>query len=157
LQGNEVSLKYELNNRSSKEEHFIWAIHPLLRLEAGDQLELPGSTRELFNGAAWIDAVGSVISETECAKAFARPICKGWAAIRNEAKGDCLEFEWDAAENNTLGLWLTRGGWHGHHHFAIEPTNADDDMLALVAGRKRCGVVAAAGFVTWQIRLRVGF
>jgi hypothetical protein len=157
LRGNEVHLKYELHNRGSREEKFIWAFHPLLRLEAGDQLELPDSTHELLHGVAWIDAVDSMIPETTCVKTFARPICQGWAAIRNEAKGDRLEFEWDSVQNNTLGLWLTRGGWHGHHHFAIEPTNADDDMLAQAAGRNHCGVVAVADFVSWQIRLRVGF
>jgi hypothetical protein len=157
LRGNEVYLKYELHNRSSRVEYFIWAIHPLLRLEAGDQLELPDSTHALLHGVAWIDAVDSVIPETNCVKTFARPICQGWSAIRNEVKGDRLEFEWDPVENNTLGLWLTRGGWHGHHHFAIEPTNADDDVLALAAQRNRCGIVAAGDFVTWQICLRVGF
>jgi hypothetical protein len=157
LRGNEVHLRYELINRSPKEEYFIWAIHPLLRLEAGDQLELPDSTHKLLKDITWIDDVGSAIPENKYTKAFARPICTGLAAIRNEISGDRLEFEWDSDDNNTLGLWLTRGGWHGHHHFAIEPTNADDDMLALAAERKRCGIVAAADLVTWQIRLRVGF
>jgi hypothetical protein len=156
LRGNVVHLRYELINRSLKEESFIWAIHPLLRLEDGDQLELPDSTHKLLNDIIWISAIGSAIPENKCAKTFARPICRGLAAVRNEINGDRLEFEWDSVENNTLGLWLTRGGWHGHHHFAIEPTNADEDVLALAAERKRCGIVAAADSVTWQIRLRVG-
>ncbi len=156
LQGNEVHISYTLNNLSVAEENFVWAIHPLLRLEAGDRLELPDSTRKLLNGEAWIDAVSSTIPAKNCAKAFARPIREAWAAIKNEAQGDRLEFAWDAVENNTLGLWLTRGGWHGHHHFAIEPTNAGDDSLTVAAGRKHCGTVAGNGSVTWQLGLRVG-
>ena len=156
LRGNEIQISYKLNNYSTAERQFLWAIHPLLRLQADDQLELPASTRALLNGAAWVDAVASAIPEKNSAKIFAVPVSEGLAAIGNPITGDRLEFEWSPAENDTLGLWLTRGGWHGHHHFAMEPTNADSDALNLAAGQNRCGVVAASDFVTWQIRLRVG-
>ena len=43
---------YELTNLAATEEKFVWAIHPLLRLQPGDQLELPASTRALLNGEA---------------------------------------------------------------------------------------------------------
>ena len=157
LVGNEIRLGYELNNLAKTEENFIWAIHPLLRLQAGDQLELPASTRALLNDAEWVDAVTSIIPDKNYAKIFARPISESHAAIHNKTGDDRLEFVWDAAENNTLGLWLTRGGWHGHDHFAIEPTNAEGDCLAMAAAEKRCGTVAGNGSVSWQLCLRVGF
>ena len=153
---NEIRIGYQLNNLGARDEAFVWAIHPLLRLQAGDQLELPTTTRTLLNGATWVDAVVSAIPEEKSTKIFAAPVSEGLAAISNQATGDRLEFAWNPAENNTLGLWLTRGGWHGHHHFALEPTNADTDVLALAAEQNRCGVVAASDFVTWQISLRVG-
>ncbi len=153
---NEIRVGYQLNNLSARDEAFVWAIHPLLRLQAGDQLELPTTTRTLLNGATWVDAVVSAIPEEKSAKIFAAPVSEGLAAISNQATGDRLEFAWNPAENNTLGLWLTRGGWHGHHHFALEPTNADTDVLTLAAEQNRCGVVAASDFATWQISLRVG-
>ena len=156
LRGNEIQINYQLNNYSAVERQFLWAIHPLLRLQAGDQLELPASTRALLNGATWVDAVASAIPEKTSAKIFAKPVSEGLAAIGNPATGERLEFEWSPVENDTLGLWLTRGGWHGHHHFAIEPTNADNDALALAAEQGHCGVVAARDFTTWQIRLRLG-
>ena len=123
-----MRIGYQLHNLGAMEENFLWAMHPLLRLETGDELELPDSTRELLNGESWVDAVTSTIPDRNCAKIFGRPLSEGWAAIQNKVKGDRLEFNWDVAENDTLGLWLTRGGWHGHHHLAIEPTNADDDL-----------------------------
>jgi hypothetical protein len=156
LQGGEVRIGYQVNNLGPMEENFLWAMHPLLRLEAGDELELPDSTRELLNGETWVDAVTSTIPDRNWAKVFARPLSEGWAAIQNKVKGDRLEFSWDAAENDTLGLWLTRGGWHGHHHLAIEPTNADDDSLAVTAGRNRCGTIAGKSSISWQLCLRVG-
>lgn len=156
LRGNEIQIGYQLNNLGATQESFAWALHPLLRLEAGDQLELPDSTRQLLNGETWVDAVASEIPEPNCAKIFARPVCESWAAVRNETSGDRLEFVWNADENNTLGLWLSRGGWHGHHHFAIEPTNADSDSLAVAAGKGNCGLIAAKNSITWQLCLRVG-
>jgi galactose mutarotase-like enzyme len=156
LRGNEVCLAYELHNLGTAAENFIWAIHPLLRLEPGDRLELPDSTRERLNGETWVDAVASTIPAKNCAKIFARPVSEGRAAIYNQANEDRLEFAWDSSENNTLGLWLTRGGWHGHHHFSIEPTNADNDSLAVAAEKKNCGVVAGKSSVNWQLCLRVG-
>ncbi len=150
----EIRLSYELTNLSGKEEACVWAIHTLLIFQAGDELVMPASTRALLNGAPWIDAVASAVPENNCAKVFAAPVSEGVIAINNQNTGDWLEFQWDPKENGVLGLWLTRGGWHGHHHFALEPTNADADALTVAAGRKRCGVVAAFDSVTWQIRLR---
>jgi len=156
LRGNEIQISYQLHNRGTAMEHYVWAIHPLLSLQPGDRLELPASTRALLNGTPWPDTVASAIPERTSAKVFAKPVSEGQAAIGNPTTGERLEFEWSPAENDTLGLWLTRGGWHGHHHFAIEPTNADSDVLALAAAKGRCGVLAAGDVSTWQIRLRLG-
>lgn len=156
LCGNEVRISYALTNLSAKEENFMWAIHPLLRLQRGDQLELPDTTRCLLNDQAWTDAITSALPEKECAKAFAAPVNEGWAAINNRDTGDRLQLEWNPEENNALGLWLTRGGWHGHHHFAIEPTNSDVDALTSAVERRCCGAIAALGSVNWQVCFRVG-
>ncbi|HXC35316.1 MAG TPA: hypothetical protein VNV43_05535 [Candidatus Acidoferrales bacterium] len=156
LEEGEIQLNYKLSNLGSTEEHFLWAVHPLLRLKAGDRLELPGSTRQLLNGADWVDDVFSAGAPQNCAKAFAHPVSEGWAAVNNDTTGDRLRFAWDPVQNSSLGLWITRGGWHGYHHFAIEPSNADHDCLATASARNRCGVVAANSSVTWQLTLRVG-
>lgn len=156
LREREIQLNYKLSNESDTEEHFLWAVHPLLRLASGDRLELPDSTRRLLNGATWVDDIVSAISPENCAKAFAHPVSEGWAAVKNDATGDRLEFIWDSVQNNSLGLWITRGGWHGYHHFAIEPTNTDHDCLATASGRNCCGIVAANSPVNWQLTLRVG-
>lgn len=156
LSGNGVRLSYRLASWSDVEERFLWAWHPLLRLEAGDELRLPPSTRALLKDAGWVDAVTSTTPANGCSKLFAEPVREGCAAIQNSRTGDRLAIEWDPNENNTLGLWLTRGGWHGHHHFAIEPTNGSPDQLAQAAEQKRCSVVPAHGTVSWNVWIRVG-
>ncbi len=156
LDDNEICLSYQLSNRNSVSEFFLWAMHPLLKLQDGDKLVLPPSTRNLLNGETWVDAIDSAIPTGGCSKLVAGPVSEGRVGVRNDVTGERFDFEWNASENNGLGLWLTRGGWHGHHHFAIEPTNAGADALTSAVGRKWCGTVAGNGAVTWQIRLRIG-
>jgi galactose mutarotase-like enzyme len=155
LQHGEVRLTYRLENRSPRAESYLWALHPLLRLQPGDRLRMPATTRALFNGEAWLDAVDRVIPCGGCSKVFAGPVVESTAGLYNQHHGDSLSLEWNAAENNTLGLWLTRGGWHGHHHLAVEPTNGAPDALAVAATQKRCGTVPASGSKTWSVTLRV--
>jgi hypothetical protein len=86
---------------------------------------------------------------------FAAPLLEGRAGVHNELSGDRLILEWEPAVNNTLGLWLTRGGWHGHHHLALEPTNGAPDPLSLAAEQKHCGTIPARGSVAWTISWRL--
>lgn len=155
LDENWVRLSYQLTNRSAVPEYFLWAMHPLLSLQPGDQLVMPTSTRTLLNGANWVDAVDSVVPEGNCSKLLAGPLTEGFSGIHNSKTGERFDCEWNAAENNGLGLWLTRGGWHGHHHFAIEPTNAGADALTEAIRREWCGRVAGGSFATWQVRFRI--
>ncbi len=155
LESNEVRLEYQLCNLGGNPEKFLWALHPLLRLRPGDRLQLPDSTRAKLNGLAWTDPVDAAISEGLCAKSFASPVLEGRAAVENSATGEALEFSWKPNQNPVLGLWLSRGGWHKHHHFAIEPGNADDDSLAVAAERNRCGTIAPSQTVRWEVSLRL--
>ncbi len=156
LQENEVHLSYQLKNSNATQEVYLWAMHPLLRLQPGDQLDLPVSTRALLDGATWIDALGSANPNDNCEKVFASPVTEGLAGVSNSKTGDRLEFEWDPAQNDTLGLWLTRGGWHGFHHFALEPANGSSDALSTAAQNKSCGAIAGHGCAAWHVCLRVG-
>lgn len=155
LDGNTIQFSYRLTNRSGAPEQFLWAMHPLLRLEEGDRLVLPTSTRALCDGANWVDSVDSAVPEGNCSKLLAGPLTEGFSAIHNSKTGERFELEWSPAENNALGLWLTRGGWHGHDHFAIEPTNAGTEELSTAAGRNWCGIVPGSGIATWRVRLRI--
>jgi galactose mutarotase-like enzyme len=155
LNDNEVRLEYRLSNRSDVEEVFLWAMHPLIALRPGDRLVLPASTRALLNDEAWIEDLDLAVPKGKCSKLFACPLSEGFTAIHNLAADECLELIWSADENNAVGLWLTRGGWHGHHHFAIEPSNAASETLTAAAAGKGCRAVAPGALVTWQVRFRM--
>jgi len=124
-------------------------------LQSGDRLDLPVSTRLLLNGEKWLDDLDRGAGDGTCSKLFASPVSEGLAAVQNELTGDRLEFQWSPSENNTLGLWHSRGGWHGHHQFAIEPSNGEPDSLALAGPKQRCAILEAGAFAQWQITLKV--
>lgn len=178
LKDNVVTLSYRLTNTGREPEEFVWTVHPLLTLEEGDRMELPGevaefringgsSAPELAFGSVWkypvpfenfhIDRLHLGANVDACVKGFTHPLREGRAAIVNDTSGDRLEFQWDTAENNTLGIWITRGGLKGWHHVALEPTNGAPDSLAQACSEwKRHGVLAAGETKEWSFRLSVG-
>ncbi len=156
LRDKQIRFGYRLENRSLTEERFLWALHPLLRLQPEDHLSIPATTRALLNGEGWTGALDSVTPEGGSLKSFAWPLREGAAALYNQLSGDFLKLEWNPAENDTLGFWLTRGGWHGHHHLALEPTNGAPDELVSAAGQNRCGIVPAHGSKAWSLTVQVG-
>lgn len=157
LVGSEVRLSYQLTNLGNDEECFLWALHPLLRIQPGDRLELPASVRQSLPSEAWLDAIDCDIPSAEgCAKIFAFPITTAQASIRNARTQENLTFTWNPAENNTLGIWQTTGGWHGHRHFALEPSNGSPDSLSDAARMNRCGRILPKGKTLWSVQIRVG-
>ena len=78
---------------------------------------------------------------------------EGRAAVVNDRTGERLTMTWDVRENDVLGLWLTRGGWHGHHHLALEPTNGFPDSLA---DHQKCAVLKAGEQRSWSVTFTVG-
>lgn len=172
---NKVLLDYRLTNIGSSSEPWLWALHPLLKFEPGDRLELPSRVCELQVYAAqepdfprgkllkWpgpsdgINIPELVLAgENSYLKCFAHPLQEGWARIVNARTNDSLSFRWDLSRNPCLGIWLTRGGFQGWHHPAIEPTNAATDSLAEAAKENDLPTLAPGATQTWCVELSVG-
>jgi galactose mutarotase-like enzyme len=135
LDGPRVQLEYRLTSRSALPERWLWAFHPLYPLCPGDRLELPGqaSAPECAPGA--------------CTKAF-YPATEGRVALIR-AHGPRLTTTWSPAELPWLAVWITRGGWHGHHHLALEPTVAPADTPEHSA----VPLIAPGATACWSIAL----
>lgn len=172
---NKVLFDYRLTNTGNVPEPWLWAIHPLLSLEPGDQLELPPSVAKLlvyvaqgpdFPAGSSVEWPGRrdgvdlekfrLGSETSYLKAFAGPLHEGWARIFNSRTNDSLTFQWDIVANPCLGIWLTRGGFNGWHHPAIEPTNAATDSLADAIRDRTASTLAPGATQSWRVELICG-
>ena len=155
LCGNIIRLHYRLVNRSNEPEEFLWAMHPLVPVFPGDALELTSETCQLLGDQPWLRSLDLVGSQPACVKTYAGPLREGRAAIVNVESGDRMIFSWDTQLNNTLGVWLTRGGWNGHHHLALEPSNGCPDALAAASAARRCGTISAHGKVSWKVAIQI--
>jgi len=156
LRHNTLHIGYLLLNLSSGPQEFLWAMHPLLALQEGDELDLSAESRRLLQNQPWVRSLKFDKNNAGCAKAYAGPLQHGRAGVLNSISGDRLSFSWDTTECNTLGIWLTRGGWSDHHHLALEPTNGAPDALSVAAGKcKRCGLIAPHGEKQWSVQIEV--
>jgi hypothetical protein len=157
LRGNEIHLNYQLENLSHEPEEFFWAMHPLLPVDDSSQLQLTAETRKSLAGEQWINGLKFNAELPAYRKAYAGPLREGQVGIVNNADRDRLHFEWDTKSNAILGLWLTRGGWNGYQHIALEPANGAPDTLTEAVKAGRCGLVQPKQQESWQIKLRLRF
>jgi galactose mutarotase-like enzyme len=156
LRGGRLHVDYQLTNLGNRTEEFIWAMHPLLALHEGDRLVLSPEIRGHLGQHSWIDTLDFCRNVISCAKVFAGPLKQGNVAVYNPMTGDKLSVGWDASDCDTLGLWLTRGGWHGHHHLALEPANGAPDSLAVAATEwKRCCYLEPHSQRSWSVQITV--
>lgn len=155
LAGPTLVAEYGLQNLSTQPEPFLWAMHPLLRVEPGDALELTGEMRQQLGHSPWLETLEFPKDQRACAKVFAGPLHLGQAGVRNHHTGDALRFEWSTAQLPLLGLWLTRGGWRDHHHLALEPTNGNTDSLAELVATDQADHLEPGETRRWSVTLSV--
>jgi len=132
---------YQIENLAACPTPYQWAWHPLFSFEPGDELSFtPQPT-------SCVDPHGAVLpwpashpgcdlsradlrgAESRCAKVFVGPLETARVTIRSAA-GAWLGLEWPVEWAPYAGIWITRGGWRGMHHWAVEPTNFPLDRLA---------------------------
>ena len=91
-----------------------------------------------------------------CAKLFAESPSEAHAAIVNSETGESLVLRFDGQQNPALGIWITRGGWNGYEHVALEPTNLAFDSLAEAASKGTSALMLPPkGERTWTIKLHL--
>lgn len=177
LTGCTVKIDYQLENLSDDPFEFLWAFHPLLRIMTGDRIELPPMCQEVQRafslGCPWdmgkpllkwpnppaqlrLDLLE--LGEQDAAiKLFTPPFSTKTATIHNANTGDLLSFNLETHELNTFGIWINRGGWHGYHHAALEPTNGAPDGLDVAVNKwKQFDCVAPNGARRWDFKMRLG-
>lgn len=175
LTGHQVRLAYTLTHTGTTPEPWLWALHPLLSYEPGDRLELPAEVANLRvetstrpdspRGSVWswpapfpdvrLDEL-QLEDDHAYLKSFIGPLSEGRARLANARTGDALTFLWDVAANPYLGFWLTRGGYNGWHHPALEPTNAPADSLADALTANNPPVLPPGQTCDWWVALHVG-
>jgi len=144
-----VTMQYDLRSTATEPFPYLWSAHPLLNVQPGTTVELPGVSRVrvgAVHGPSDLPVDTEVVWPLEhgdrytlpasggwAAKLFARAAPEGRAVVTDPLRGEALEFQWDAREIPWVGLWINPGGTGPegtpHYNFAVEPCLAAPDRL----------------------------
>lgn len=177
LAGNELRLDYTLTNRSAQAVGYLWAFHPLFTLEAGDAVELHGEAEAIVQGTqesavtagvrgSWptlrnrvrldraeTGSVASADSPNSYLKAFMRTARAPAISLIDRPRGERLTLKVAPGEVPAWGYWVSRGGWFGHTHIALEATNAAADGLNELTFGVPAHTLAPHEVRTWTVRI----
>lgn len=164
-----IRIDYEVINLSDASFRYLWAAHPLIRVdEGGYRLRLPPGKKEartlttsrefewpLFEG---IDLSTTWIAAGQMLKLFILNLSEGWCEL--ELRHCTLRFEFDLATIPRLGIWLNNFGFpakprEAFRCVALEPcTSASDGLDDLTADMYPA--IPAGQTAAWSFTLKVG-
>jgi len=164
---------YRVESGLDEATPFLWAMHPLFVLRAGETIVVPNArslapTYHALQGER-LDAATLPWPEGDRRAPFPLDRVQGPQAryagkfFFNESgltsaslggPSRWLDMAWRGVDH--LGLWITYGAWPRFNdvvHVALEPTTSPDDTLEQSAARGRAAILAPGGSRTWRIRL----
>jgi galactose mutarotase-like enzyme len=149
-----VRFRYHLVHTGGPSFPWIWSSHPLLNVQPGSTLEVPGLRQVRVDQAhgrpdlqrndmvSWAGAIGGE------ADRFTFPEPAGWALklfgdlphdatmrVTDPHRGERLELSVNGSEVPQVGMWINAGGWAPsgiapYYNLALEPCIGAPDSLA---------------------------
>lgn len=175
LRDNILQADYQIDNLTTHPMPYLWALHGLLAVRAGERIILPGigqlAAPFISQNGAFIDLPQINWPDTSAALGFdidiVQPDTAGFAAklyapVPAQARamvggaGGWLDLAWSGDQIGHLGLWLTYGGWPGPggvHHIAIEPTTAAAGDLSEALALGQANPLTPGGSRRWMVTL----
>lgn len=159
-------LDYTVLNHSSESFSYLYAAHPLFRLEPEAKIELPIDAKVIDSSGkieGWPIRLNATTNKKEdrsiiqprsvnqMVKLFTRKLRNGWA-VMHFPNGETIRVDFPSDKLHYLGLWITEGGWNGLYQFAFEPTNATTDILGEAYENGDAIMLQPFGSNTWMLR-----
>lgn len=163
LDGGTITAAYTLRNVGAEALPWMWAMHPILAVEPGDRLELPGVREVIAEGrvVGWPVATlgGRRVRLDRIAPADGKTVLKLYARARTAVvTGERCRLT-VSSELPYLGLYVNLGGWpapgSGLHQLGLEPTTAPVDDLATAVTRGLVRVAGPGEETRWTATVRV--
>jgi galactose mutarotase-like enzyme len=174
-----VRFQYRLRHLGGDPFPWIWSSHPLLNVQPGTTLELPGVTQARVDsahgrpGLSHGDVVGwpaAISGESGrftvphrsagwAVKLFADIGPSGRAILIDPREGERLEFRIDPATVPQIGLWINCGGWAPdgrtpYFNLAVEPCIGAPDRLDQAVEEWHAAQLLSAGEErTWSLEV----
>lgn len=175
-----IRANYEAVNNADQPMKFVWCIHPMLAIQPGMELRLPGKAR--FHAGVSIppDLIQPeqkfrypfttsgldfpTLPETSAGRAIKiwsdpLPAGEGWAAL--QAIDGELRMNWDVALLPQVAVWMNFGGWSGdgrtpYYNLGLEPCIGAQDSLADAVNRHQIfGSLPPQGSRTWGLEIEL--
>ncbi|HEX6644745.1 MAG TPA: hypothetical protein VF037_08705 [Gemmatimonadales bacterium] len=150
-----VRFRYSLRHLGGEAFPWIWSSHPLLNVQPGSRLELPGVTQVRVDAAhgrpdlepddhvSWPGGIGGRQDHFEfpgrpatgwAAKVFADAGDDRCAVLTDPRRGERLEFRVRRTNVPQVGVWINCGGWapggkRPYYNLALEPCIGAPDRL----------------------------
>ncbi len=178
-----LQVDYELTNRSDLPLPYIWAAHPLIAIEPGDEILLPFGTTMSSTGSVGLSLASdslpstwprvrlasdqtldlSQVPERSAAfaiKLFARNMASPTVEIANHKGAERLKVSFSFPVSH-CGLWLNCGAWSGadtapYFNLGIEPTTSPHDSLTEACTEDLAIVAPPLSSQQWHIEIGMG-
>jgi galactose mutarotase-like enzyme len=148
-----VQLSYALRHSGATSFPWIWSAHPLLNVQPGSVLELPGVTQVKIAAVhgrddlsendvvSWPGAIGGDAgrftfpeSGAWAVKLFGDFAGEGRMVLTDPRRGERLEMRVSPDQVPQVGLWINCRGWappgrHPYYNLALEPCIGAPDRL----------------------------
>ncbi len=178
LRDDALEIAYTLRNLSAAPVAFLYALHPLLAVDAGDRLLLPpevASAQLNYSRGARLGDAGETIRwphpgedvdlrRVEPVTAgtgdmlYTERLSTGWCGLYRARAGQGIILRFDPRQLPYVGLWLCYGGWPEdgtlarQYAVAFEPTVAPQGSLAAAIAAGQAPVLEAHGSFSFTVR-----
>lgn len=176
-----VRFTYRLRHLGGAAFPWIWSAHPLLTVQPGTTLELPGVSQvrvdaahhrpdlEVDDVVSWpggIGGRGDVFEFPErgesgwAVKVFADAGGDGRAVVTDPKRGERLEFRAPPADVPQVGMWINCGGWapngrEPYYNLALEPCIGAPDRLDRAAAWGLVQTLREGEERRWTVEVRL--
>ncbi|ANS74336.1 hypothetical protein AWM70_06855 [Paenibacillus yonginensis] len=172
-----LRIGYAVKNLSPAPMVFLWAAHPLFRIEEGMEIRVPQGLNEIVVSytadnrlgrtgevRGWpqpladrpdirLDRTGTPEQGTAEKYYFAGPLPSGRAGIYDPAKGDGLELVFPVDKVPYLSVWANDGGFEGQYHLALEPATGFLDDLSYARKHGQAAEVGPDRVYEWFLEV----
>lgn len=177
LNGSELIIDYRLENPTPHVFSYLWAAHPLLRIQPGMKLSTEPPNGRIHISYSHQDRLGKTLEYNEYPAAtsvngntidlsiienkssqsaekyyFSEPLQEGYAGLSDPASGEEISFRFSPEENPYLAIWANYGGFDDYT-FAIEPASGylDDVYKAKQLGKVK--QIEGLSVNSWTLRV----
>lgn len=183
LEDEAVILQYQLESVTDAPFHYLWAAHPLLKVDPGCRIVLPEDVTEMLvessrnqrlgesgDSSRWPRARLAGGSETDLSilgdpsqrtadKLFTPRLSNGVCALYYPESSESISFHFNCAIIPYVGVWICEGGWpnqeKGHYAAALEPCTSRADSLAHAIAGGECARILPGAKKSWELRVQL--